>query len=128
MADYTPTQEAAPVVWFADPAARPPSAGFRVAVYGATMGLSVGDTIGYDTNGPYTDAPSPLVAAQPENRRYRMAGLATSNRCCVGLNAMRMCARLYFLLMTRCSTSAASSVGHTVAPSLACVGFMRPPS
>jgi hypothetical protein len=28
-------------------------------------------TIGFDTNSPYTDARAPLVAGQPENRRYR---------------------------------------------------------
>ena len=28
-------------------------------------------TIGFDTSSPYTDARAPLVAGQPENRRYR---------------------------------------------------------
>ncbi len=48
------------------------SAGGAGGVRGAgPAGETEWSTIGFDTSSPYTDGRGPLVAGQPENRRYR---------------------------------------------------------
>ncbi len=43
----------------------------QIEIQSQRAGETEWTTIGFDTNSPYTDARAPLVAGQPENRRYR---------------------------------------------------------
>jgi hypothetical protein len=43
----------------------------QLEIQSQRAGETAWTTIGFDTNSPYTDARTPLVAGQPENRRYR---------------------------------------------------------
>ncbi len=51
----------------------------QIEIQSQRAGETEWTTIGFDTNSPYTDARAPLVAGQPENRRYRARYIKNDN-------------------------------------------------